>query len=459
MTTATDPHSAFIEAACVPIDQRHVSGTLDRANEILAAHPDVARASIYVAAILGNDDDVRTFLERDRASGTVKGGPYHWDALTHLCFSRFLRLDRTRSDGFVQAATALLDAGANANTGWFETTHQPDGVFESAIYGTAGVAHHAELTRLLLERGADPNDDETPYHAAEGYDNAAMQVLVASGKMNADSLTTLLIRKADWHDAEGIRWLLAQGADPNRMTRWGRTALFHAVQRDNDLAIIEAMLAHGGDPSIPSKAAGVFSEHRLSTSALAARRGRGDVLAALERHGKPVALQGLDALLAACARDDSARIESLVEQEPALLEALRADGGRALAEFSGVGNSAGVRQLLDLGVDVSAPYASGNPYFDIARGSQAIHVAAWRAQHDTLQLLLERGSPVDTVDGNGRTPLALAIRACVDSYWSEDRVPTSVRALLDAGASVHGRGVVFPSGYEDVDALLRARGA
>jgi hypothetical protein len=27
------------------------------------------------------------------------------------------------------------------------------------------VAHNADLTRLLLERGADPNDNETPYHA------------------------------------------------------------------------------------------------------------------------------------------------------------------------------------------------------------------------------------------------------------------------------------------------------
>ena len=43
------------------------------------------------------------------------------------------------------------------------------------------------LTRLLLERGADPNDDdETPYHAPETYNNEAAQaVLVESGKLNA----------------------------------------------------------------------------------------------------------------------------------------------------------------------------------------------------------------------------------------------------------------------------------
>ena len=47
----------------------------------------------------------------------------------------------------------------------------------------------------------------------------------------------------------------------------------------------------------------------------------------------------------------------------------------------------------------------------------------------------------------------LAVRACVDSYWTRRRSPESVKALLDAGASV--RGVLFPSGYDDVDELYQ----
>ena len=160
----------------MPLDGKsHASGTLDRAEAILAAYPEVARGNIHTAAILGDDVGVRQFLARDARSATAKGGPHGWDALTHLCFSRYLRLDNTRSDGFVRAAKALLDAGANANTGWLEKNHQPEPEWESAIYGAAGIAHHAELTRLLLERGADPNDGETPYHAPETYDNAGAQ--------------------------------------------------------------------------------------------------------------------------------------------------------------------------------------------------------------------------------------------------------------------------------------------
>src|SRR4030095_11112783 len=106
---------------------------------ILADHPEVASSNIYTAAILGDDAAVRRFLALDARNATAKGGPRGWDALTHLCFSRYLRLDRARSDSFVRAAQALLDAGASANTGFFEGDHQPKPEWESVLYGAAGV--------------------------------------------------------------------------------------------------------------------------------------------------------------------------------------------------------------------------------------------------------------------------------------------------------------------------------
>jgi ankyrin repeat protein len=435
---------AFIEAACVPLDAGHTSGTLDRANTILAAHPDLARNDIHVAAILGDEAGVRRFLTLDPASAAAKGGPHDWDPLTHLCFSRYLRLDRGRSDGFVGAARALLDGGASANTGWWEKSHQPRPVWESALYGAAGVAHHAGLTRLLLERGADPNDEETPYHAPEGWDNSAMRVLVESGRLTPDSLSTMLLRKADWHDPAGVRLLLEHGADPNRMTRWGRTALHQAILRDNDITAVEAMLDHGADPGLPF--------HAVSPVALAARRGRGDILALIERRGFALDLRGGDRLVAACAANDEARIRTLVDQEPHLVAELQAEGGRLLAAFAGNGNTNGIERLFDLGVDVGARFAEGDGYWGVAPGSTALHVAAWRARHDTVRLLIARGAPVNATDGLGHTPLALAVKACVDSYWADRRSPESVRALLEAGASAAG--IPVPSGYREVDDLL-----
>lgn len=444
-----DPMDAFLAAAVVPRDAWHATGTLEEAEGILAAHPELAGATVYTAAVLGDDAAVRRFLERNGGDAAAKGGPYGWDALTHLCFSRYLKLDPARSDGFVRAATALLDAGADANTGFFEDDHDPEPEWESALYGAAGVAHHPDMTRLLVGRGARVNDEEVVYHAPETYDLEALRILVETGRLTAKSLCVMLLRKHDWHDAAGVRYLLDHGADPNQQGRWGLTALHHAIQRDNALAIVEQLLDHGAAPSVVCE--------NVSAFARAARRGRSDLLVLFERRGFPGELTGLEELIAACARDDADAIAAATRSAPGLADRLAAEGGRLLAEFAGNGNTAGVGHLLDLGVDVDAPFREGDGYWGVARDSTALHVAAWRARHDTVGLLLERGATAGAVDGKGRTPLLLAVKACVDSYWTGLRSPESVRALLDAGARVDG--VPFPSGYEDVDALLRAAGA
>lgn len=132
-----------------------------------------------------------------------------------------------------------------------------------------------------------------------------------------------------------------------------------------------------------------------------------------------------------------------------------AEGGKLLAEFAGNDVVEGVRMFLELGVPVDARY-EGDPYFDIAKDSTALHVAAWKAWPRTVKLLIERGALIDAQDAKGRTPLMLAIKACVDSYWTNRRSPESVEALLRAGASVSG--VDYPCGYAEVDALLQSYG-
>jgi ankyrin repeat protein len=443
-----DPVASFIRAACVPRESSHNSGTLEEAELILARYPQVARANIHTAAILADDAGVRAFLARDPASATTAGGPHEWDALTHLCFSRYLRIDRARSDAFIRAAHALLDAGASANTGWYEMIDHPNPrpILESAIYGTAGIAQHEGMTRLLLEYGADPNDEETPYHAAEGYDLAVLKVLLESGKLNATSMTTLLLRKADWHDTEGIRLLLQHGADPNAMTRWGHTALHFALRRDNRLENIALLLDHGADPASKNSHTG------KSAVAMAARRGRGDVLALLAERGFDVRLEGVERLIAACATADDTAIREITAAEPELAKEVIVQGGTLLAEFGGNGNTEGVRRLLDLGIGADTLFREGDMYWDLARDSTALHNAAWRARPATVRLLVERGAPVNALDGKGRTALALAIKACVDSYWKDSRTPESVEALLSAGATVTG--IEIPCGYAEVDELL-----
>ena len=436
--------SRFVASACVPRDSAHSSGRLERADEILAAQPSVATASIHTAAILGDAAAVARFITADPSSATSTGGPYGWDALTHLCFSNYLKLRRDRSDGFVRATRALLEAGASAMTGFAESGDGPHPVFESALYGACGVAHHAELTQLLLEHGADPNDEEVVYHSAETYDNEALHRLVESGRLTADSLATLLLRKCDWHDVDGIRWLLERGADATRETRWNASVLHHALSRDNDLEIIQLLLDHRADPF--RRVEGV------TAIAAAARGGRGDVLDAMSRRGTPLRVDGRDALLAACARGHGAAASAIAQTMPAALYSIRSDAGLVLSRFAGIGNTPGLRLLLELGLPPDSRRVQGFGYFDIAAGSTPLHVAAWRARHTTVRLLIESGADVDARDGADRTPLQLAVRACVDSYWTDRRSPESVALLLKAGASTLG--VRFPCGYEAVDALL-----
>jgi ankyrin repeat protein len=448
VTSVTDPVSTFIEVACVPRNAYHGSGRLEHAERILARFPQVGTANVFTAAILANDAAVRAFLATDPQAATATGGPHGWDALTHLCFSRYLRLDHQRSEAFVRTARALLDAGASARTGWYEMIDHPNPrpVFESAIYGVAGIARHVELTRLLLAYGADPNDEETPYHVPEGHDNVLMKVLLESGTLNDESLTTMLLRKTDWHDFDGLKLVLEHGADPNAMTRWGDDALHHALRRDNQIRIIELLLDHGAEPALKNIRDG------KSAMVMAARRGRGDVLTLFEQRGLVLDLQGVDRLIAACARDDREAIRALSAGEPALVTELVAQGGTLLAEFAGVDNVAGLRNLLDLGVSVAALYTEGDAFFDIASHSTALHVAAWRAWPAAVQELIARGAPIDALDGEGRTPLVLAVKACIDSYWKDRRSPDSVAALLRAGASP--RDIKVPTGYDAVDALL-----
>jgi ankyrin repeat protein len=442
---------AFIDAASASLEA-HTAGGLDEAERIRQAHPDVVSTTIHAAAVFGDDSIVAACLAADPTSAIAPGGPRGWDPLTYLCFSRYLRLDRARSGDFLRAATRLLEAGAPAHTGFHEPGHSPTPMFESALYGAAGVAHDAALTRLLLDRGADPNDGEVPYHAPESWDRDVIEALVQSGRLTADSLAMMLIRKHDWHDEPGVRYLLAAGADPNRQTAWGITALHQAVRRDNAAAIIEALLAHGAEPSRRMEPRAAHGRDDVDAVALAAWRSRSDVLALFARVGATIPADGVPGLLAACARGDESTALALLDVQPNLSDTCRLSGAEWLALAAGNGNVAALRCLLAIGVPVAAIWAHGDGYFSIAPASTALHVAAWRAQHDAVRLLLDHGAPIDGTDGAGRTPLQLAVLACTASYWRDRRQPTSIAALLDAGADASR--IVVPTGYDEADRLL-----
>lgn len=438
----------LLRATATPRDGARSAARL-RAQEALNAWPSDAAEDLHLAAALGDAAGVRRLLEADPSRVSAPGGPFRWDALTHLCFSVFLDApDRPERD-FVAAARALLEAGADATTGFTDPKAGAGSGRMTALYGAAALARHVDVARLLLSHGADPNDDEVAYHTPEGYDNGTLEAVVASGRCTPDTLATMLLRKCDWHDVKGVRWLLEHGADPSRETRWTRSILQHALLRDDDLEIIQLLLDHGADPAMPIDGASAIAE--------AARAGRGDVLDAMARRGIPLRLEGGHALLAACARGHGPAVRTIAETMPTAVDDVQAEAGTVMARFAGNGNSAGLRLLLDLGLPVDVRFVHGNGYYDVAPMSTPLHTAAWRGRSAAVRVLIGAGADVRAKDGKGRTALALAVRACVDSYWSDRRTPESVELLLAAGAPADG--VPRPCGYEPVDALLAAADA
>ncbi len=220
----------------------------------------------------------------------------------------------------------------------------------------------SSLTRLLLECGADPNDEETPYHVPESYDNTIARILVESGKLNAVSLACMLVRKADWHDEDGMRLLLSGGADPNIQPRFGVNAMQQSLRRDNSLSAIELLLNHGGDPALGS------NRDRRSALEIAARRGRADALDLFQQRGVGFNLAPFDSLVAACARADEGEIHAIIQAHPDLSSQIMSEAASLLSEFAGNGNVNGFGAFLIWGLPLTL-CTRGDAYFDIAPAS------------------------------------------------------------------------------------------
>ncbi len=437
------PLDTILRATVAPRDGSRAAAR-ERALPLLASLPAEAGASIHLAAALGDAPAVARLLAEDPARATARGGPFQWDPLTHLCFSTFVEAPDRPARDFAAAARVLLEAGADANTGFDDPKADPGLSWRGVLYAAAALARDLPLTEVLLAHGADPNEEEVAYHTPEGYDTRTLEALVGSGRCSPDTLATMLLRKCDWHDLRGIRWLLGRGADASRDTRWNRSMLHHALSRDNDLEIIQLLLDHGADAERLSDG--------MTAVAFAARLGRGDVLDAMARRGIALRLSGGDALLAAAARGHLPAVRTIAETHPTALEEVHAAAGWILTRFAGNGNTAGLRALLELGLPVDARDERGFGYYGVAPMSTALHVAAWRGRPAAVRALVAGGADVRARDGEDRTPLQLAVKACVDSHWTDRRTPESVEALLRAGATPDG--IVLPTGYDAIDRLL-----
>jgi ankyrin repeat protein len=322
------------------------------------------------------------------------------------------------------------------------------------LYGAAGIADNPAITRLLLERGADPNDDESLYHSAEHDDLACLRLLVEHGarEPGTNALANILHRDS----VEGVRLLLSAGADPGRPQPDGppcaglladlSIAALPAAADRCSAAVVEELLAEGADPDARCR-------DGRSPIRAAVRRGRFDVAEVLLRHGARDDVTDVDRFLGACARADRAAAERLLETRPGLVAELTDDDRAAIVDAADYVGTAAVRLMLDLGFPVDAQRASD--------GAEALHAAAYTGRADLVRLLIARGADVNARDGRWRsTPLLWATVGSGERprYSPYGDWVITVEALFEAGAVPDGAWVDGKPPSEEVAALLYARG-
>jgi uncharacterized protein len=189
------------------------------------------RARALIAAITGGDvDAVRELVREDPGLASAKDG----NGLPVILLALFHQ-QRAAAEALLEAGPELgiLEAAAAGRADRVREllTADPGSIRERTPEGftTLGLAAFLggpEVVKVLLEHGADPDDDpDNPF---------GVRPVHAAGAA---------------HDHETMRLLLEAGADPNQRQQGGFVPLHEAAHSD-DVEMARLLLAHGADPKL-----------------------------------------------------------------------------------------------------------------------------------------------------------------------------------------------------------------
>src|SRR5262245_15028092 len=248
-----------------------------RARAMLAARPEIADDP-WARLVLGRGWD---------GDPNAPGGPRNWAPLVYVCHSCFPSATLGRE---------LIAHGADPNASF----HNEHGAM-SALYGAAGVAHDPELTRVLLEAGANPDDGESLYHATEAGSTDCLRLLLEHGASTRG--TNALAHALDGDSIEAVQLLLEAGADPNE-----GALLAHAVRRGRGPAVARLLAEHGAELDRQGGETWRGAVPLRTPYQHARLRGRDDTAGALAELGASTALDPADEAVEAIARGERPRV-------------------------------------------------------------------------------------------------------------------------------------------------------
>jgi len=347
-------------------------GDVRAARRLLQRRPELAQASLHMAAICGDLSEVERRLAKE--SVDARAGPLGWTPLTCVTYGR---LDETSA---VAIAKRLLEAGADPNAGFNDGWDSPFKVLTGAIrLGEGARPSHAqvdELVALLVEAGADPFDPQALYNVSIvgddtdwydrlwGYcakggvlDRWRQPTLGLGGKKGLTAIDYLLCNAIGQWQPGRAEWLLEHGADPN-VQHWEMDQSLHLMAQLSGLRELTTLL---------------------------------------ERYGaRPAVLNDVQALQAASMSGDLEAIRQLLAKDPSLIER-----PEALHYTVGRGNLAAFDLLVSLGARTDHLEHDG---------ISPLHRAVQTGSIELAQRLLDRGADVDLRERRWHgTPMSWAV--------------------------------------------------
>lgn len=348
--------------------------------------------------------------------------------------------------GGLEAAKLLIEAGADVNI--------QERLRGQTALMWASIHHRAEMIRLLLSHGADPETRAFPtyfkrYVTSEpraqyrphggmsaalfaGREGCAecMQALLDGGA-NPDigdykAVTPLIIALDNLH-FDTAKVLVEAGADPDKWDRWGRSPLYMAIDMNRvpeggrpdrpsadattGLDIASMLLEAGADANPQLK---LFPPYRHLTN----DRGCDAMLTIgttpLVLASKVANTEAVRLLLAHGARQDLPTVTGITPVMAASgLKSIECDirGGRSFLDAN-VQNRhiATLELLLAAGGEVNDhedPELAG--FYASGASGTPLHGASFWGWDKVAKLLVDNGAKIDALDGGGRSPIDSAM--------------------------------------------------